>query len=296
MAEFGQQVLNGITLGSVYALVALGFSMIFGVLELIAFAQGGVYMLGAYAGLFVVLRLTGNWLVVLLLAMLTAGGLSGLLNVAIDRLAYRPVRSSSRLAPLISGIGVYIFLENAAGVWIGRQPRPFPSVLPSGGVTWMGIHITSAQVVVIAAAFVLMAALYLVVRRTPLGLSMRAVAERQSTASLMGIEPEQVIIITFFIGGALSGIAGVLVGTFVGVATPVMGFLVGIKAFAAAVIGGIGNFPGALVGGLVVGLIETFAAGYISSAWSDAIVFAVLILVLMFRPRGLLGTQLPNRA
>lgn len=296
MSELGQQLLNGLTLGSVYALVALGYTMIFGVLELIAFAQGGVYMVGAYIGLFVAYRVTGNWVFALAMAMIPAMLLAGLLNLLIDRVAYRPIRRASRLAPLISGIGVYIFLENAAGVWLGRQPRPYPRLLPTDAYTVAGIHITLAQLVVIGVACGCMLVLWYIVARTEAGLTMRAVAERQVTASLMGVEPERVIMITFFIGGALSGVGGVLVGSYVGVATPVMGFLIGIKAFAAAVIGGIGNIPGALVGGIAVGMIETLGAGYIASQWSDGLVFVVLILVLMFRPYGLLGARLPQRA
>lgn len=296
MSEFGQQLLNGLTLGCVYALVALGYTMIFGVLELIAFAQGGVYMVAAYIGLFVASRVTGNWIFTLAMAMIPAMLLAGLLNLLIDRVAYRPIRRASRLAPLISGIGVYIFLENAAGVWLGRQPQAYPTILPTEAYTVAGIHITLAQVVVMAVAAICMLVLWFIVARTEAGLTMRAVAERQVTASLMGVEPERVIMITFFIGGALSGVAGVLVGAYVGVATPTMGFLIGIKAFAAAVIGGIGNIPGALLGGIVVGMIETLGAGYISSQWSDGLVFVALIVVLMFRPYGLLGAKLPQRA
>ncbi len=295
MSEFAQQLLNGVTLGAVYALVALGFTMIFGVLELIAFAQGGVYMIGAYVGLLVASRLAGGWLLLLLIALPTAALAGGALNVAVDRIAYRPIRNSGRLAPLISGIGIYIFLQNGADLWLGSQPQPYPSVLPAGGFAIGGVYATEAQLVVILASCVCVFLLWYLVRRTQVGLWMRAVAERPAMASLMGIEPERVIIITFFVGGALAGVAGVLVGAWLGVATPVMGFLIGLKAFAAAVIGGIGNIPGALIGGIAIGLIETFGAGYISSAYSDAFVFIVLILVLMFRPHGILGVQLPER-
>lgn len=296
MTELGQQLLNGVTLGCVYALIAFGVTMIFGVLELIAFAQGGVYMVGAYIGLFVGGAVTGNWAVSLTLAVLAAIVGAGSLNLLIDRLAYRPIRGASRLAPLISGIGVYIFIENAAGAWLGRQPRPYPQLLPATAYTVAGIHVTLAQLIVIAVACFCMLILWYIVSATEAGLTMRAVAERPVAASLMGVEPERVIMLTFFIAGGLSGVAGVLVGAYIGVATPTMGFLIGIKAFAAAVIGGIGNIPGALVGGIAVGIIEVFGAGYIASAWSDGIVFVALIAVLMFRPYGLLGTKLPQRA
>ena len=296
MTELAQQIVNGVTLGSLYALIALGFTMIFGVLELIAFAQGGVYMVGSFVGLAIALRVQAPWPISLAIACVGAACLSGLLNLGIDRVAYRPLRRARRLAPLISGIGVYIFLENAATVWIGRAPEGYPAVLPNGGFAVGGVHFTNGQFVLIAVTCVCMLLLWFVVSRTNIGLSMRAVAERPVAASLLGIEPERIIMATFFIAGAFSGIAGVLVGGYVGLATPTMGFLVGIKAFTAAVIGGIGNLPGALVGGIAVGLIETFGAGYISSAWSDAIVFAVLIIVLMVRPNGLLGAKLPQRA
>jgi branched-chain amino acid transport system permease protein len=296
MTEFWQQLVNGLTLGAVYALVALGYTMIFGVLELIAFAQAGVYMIGAFAGLGVASQLDLGWGAALPITLLAAAAAGGLLNLSIDRIAYRPIRNAGRLAPLISGIGVYIFLENAAGIWIGLQPKVYPALLPGGAFTIGDVRITVAQVVVVAVAFACMVLLTWVVLGTKTGLAMRAVAERPETSSLIGVDPERVIMITFILGGVLSAVAGVLVGSYVGVASPTMGFIVGIKAFAAAVIGGIGNIPGALAGGLIVGLLETFGAGYIASAWSDAFVFVALILVLMFRPYGLLGARLPQSA
>jgi branched-chain amino acid transport system permease protein len=296
VTEFWQQVVNGLTLGSVYALVALGYTMVFGVLELIAFAQAGVYMVGAFAGIGVASMVGLSWPIALPITLVAAGAAGGVLNLAIDRVAYRPIRNAGRLAPLISGIGVYIFLENAAGLWIGLQPKVYPTLLPGGHFVVGGVLITVAQLVVCAVALVFMALLTWIVLGTDTGLAMRAVAERPETSSLVGVDPERVIMITFVLGGVLSAVAGVLVGSYVGVASPTMGFIVGIKAFTAAVIGGIGNIPGALVGGLVVGMLETFGAGYIASAWSDAFVFVMLILVLMFRPYGLLGAKLPQRA
>ncbi len=295
MSEILQQLLNGITLGTVYALVALGFTLIFGVLELIAFGQGGVYMVSAFVG-FGVATLLGGGIAVLGVAVLAAAMVGGVLNVTIDRLAFRPLRHASRLAPLISGIGVYMFLENGAGVLFGRQPRAFPDLLPSWSATVYGVHVTGAQLVVIAVAAGCMAALWFLVRRSSMGLMMRAVAERPVAASLVGVEPERVIMVTFMISGAFAGVAAVLVGTYVGIVSPTMGFLIGIKAFAAAVIGGIGNIPGALVGGIAIGIIETFGSGYLSSAWGDAIVFGALIAVLMLKPSGMLGTRIPERA
>jgi len=296
MTVLVQQLANGLTLGTVYALVALGYTMIFGVLELIAFAQAGVYMVGAFVGLATVTLLGVTSLPGLAAAILVAAAASGLLNLTVDRVAYRPLRHAGRLAPLISGIGVYIFIENGMGALVGQQPRAYPPLLPHSAFSAAGVRLTVAQLIVAGIALVCMVGLTLLVRRTDTGLAMRAVAERPETASLMAIDPERIVMVTFCIGGALAGVAGVLIGSYVGVVTPTMGFLVGIKAFAAAVIGGIGNIPGALLGGLVVGLIEALGAGYVSSAWSDAIVFGVLILMLMARPYGILGASLPERA
>ncbi len=290
MTVLTQQLINGLTLGSIYALVALGYTMIFGVLELIAFAQGGVYMVGAYVGLAVASgALAGNPVVTLAATLVTAAGAGAIINMLIDRVGYRPIRGAKRLIPLISGIGIYMFLENGVGVAIGKEPRPYPALLPQGSLQFAGLVVTKAQITVAVIAVICMIALYLIVQRTRTGLAMRAVAERPATAGLMGIESERVIILTFALGGALSAVAGVLVGTYVGVATPTMGFLIGVKAFAAAVIGGIGSIPGAMVGALSVGVVESLGAGYISSAWGDAIVFAALILVLVVRPSGFFG-------
>jgi branched-chain amino acid transport system permease protein len=290
MSEFGQQLVNGITLGSVYALIALGFTLIFGVLRVIAFVQGGIYMLGAFAGLGVALAAgslgPGTTLVLAVAAGAGAGAVS---NMAVDRIGYRPLRRSPNLMALISGIGLYTFIENFSGILFGRQPRAFPALLPSGRFRVAGVSVTTAQVVVVALAVACMIGLYLYVEKTGIGLAMRATAERAETASLMGIEPERVILVTFAVSGALSGVAGVLVGTYVGIATPTMGFLIGIKAFTAAVIGGIGNVRGSLVGGLVIGMIEALGTGYVSSAWGDALVFAALVTILLVRPAGLFG-------
>lgn len=292
MSEFLQQVVNGLTLGSVYAIVALGFTLIFGVLQLIAFAQGAVYMIGAFTG-FLVFGLLGgvNPIIAVVVAIVAAAVVGALINMGIDRIGYRPIRGSQRIMPLISGIGLYIFLENLSGLIFGREPKAYPAFFPAGQVSLGPVVISIKQIIVFSIAMICMLLLYLFIDRTRIGLAMRATAERPSAAGLMGINPEMVIIITFALAGALSGVAGVLVGTYVGVATPTMGFLIGIKAFAAAVIGGIGSIPGSLIGGLAIGLIEAMAAGYISSAWGDAIVFAALVLVLLIKPSGILGAR-----
>lgn len=292
MSEFLQQVVNGLTLGSVYAIVALGFTLIFGVLQLIAFAQGAVYMIGAFTG-FLVFGLLGgvNPIIAVVVAIVAAAVVGALINMGIDRIGYRPIRGSQRIMPLISGIGLYIFLENLSGLIFGREPKAYPAFFPAGQVSLGPVVTSIKQIIVFSIAMICMLLLYLFIDRTRIGLAMRATAERPSAAGLMGINPEMVIIITFALAGALSGVAGVLVGTYVGVATPTMGFLIGIKAFAAAVIGGIGSIPGSLIGGLAIGLIEAMAAGYISSAWGDAIVFAALVLVLLIKPSGILGAR-----
>lgn len=292
MSEFLQQLVNGLTLGSVYAIVALGYTLIFGVLKLIAFAQGGIYMLGSYAGLMAFVSLgTDNKVLGIFAAVIAAAALGALVNIGVDRIGYRPIRGSNRLMPLISGIGLYILIENGAGLLFGKEPKAYPNLFPKGQFAFGPVVISIEQILLVLIALVCMGALYAFVNRTGSGLAMRATAERPSAAGLMGINPEKVIIITFALAGALSGIAGVLVGTYIGVATPIMGFLIGIKAFAAAVIGGIGNIPGSLIGGLAIGVIEAMGAGYISSAWGDALVFGALIIVLLIKPEGLLGRR-----
>lgn len=292
MPEFLQQLVNGLTLGSVYAIVAMGFTLIFGVLQLIAFAQGGVYMLGAYAGLIAASALgSGNKFLAILAAIVASAVVGAVVNVGIDRIGYRPIRGSRRLMPLISGIGLYILIENAGGLIFGKQPKAYPNLFPDGQFALGPVVVTLKQVIVVAIALACMGALYFFISRTGSGLAMRATAERPSAASLMGINPERVIILTFALAGALSGVAGVLVGSYIGVATPVMGFLIGLKAFAAAVIGGIGNIPGSLVGGFAIGIIEAMGAGYISSAWGDALVFGALVLVLLIKPEGLFSRR-----
>ncbi|VTU45876.1 LIV-I protein H (plasmid) [Variovorax sp. SRS16] len=297
MATLLQQLLNGITLGSVYALLALSITMIFGVLGVMAFAQGAVYMLSAYVGLFVVTQMHGySILLTLPLALVCAAAVGACVNVLIDQLTYRPLRNAGRLSSLISGIGVYFFIENAIGLLVGRKVFAFPAVLPAAQYQLGEIRVTAAQLTVLGTTAAAVAALWYLVRRTEVGLIIRGVSERAETAVLMSINPERIILLTFAVAGALSGVAGVLIGAFIGVVAPSMGFLIGMKAFAAAVVAGIGNIPGALIGGLLVGIIETLSSGYISAAWSDAIVFLMLVLVLVIRPDGLIGAQAPQRA
>jgi len=299
-----QQTINGLTRGAVFALIALGYTMVYGIIELINFAHGDVFMLGLFISLawFTMLgvtrTLTGWQLVTLLplvflLTMLT----TAVLNVAIDRVAYRPLRGSRRLAPLITAIGVSFMLENVALLWKGPAPIAYPDVFPSVDIIreWFGadsaIFITTKDLFVVAAAIPLLLALQYFVNRTRWGKAMRATAQDRETAATMGINVERTIVLTFFVGGALAGAAGLIQGMYYNIGQWWMGYQAGLRAFTAAVLGGIGNMPGAALGGLMIGFLSAWSDQYISARWTNAIVFAILILVLVFRPQGLLGAR-----
>lgn len=301
MDVFVQQVVNGLTIGSFYALVALGYTMVYGVIRLINFAHGDLYMMGAFAG-FTLLAALGNGLVGALspfvlipLVFLIPMAVVGLLGAAIERLAYRPLRRAPRLSPLITAIGVSLALETGVLLVWGAQYQLFPSVLPN--TTWHlgGVIITATQVLVLPITVALMTALYLFVNRTMLGKAMRAIAIDQDTARMMGINVDALISLTFYIGGALAAAAGVMFGAYYSSINFDMGFLIGLKAFTAAVLGGIGNIPGAMLGGYMLGILETFGAGYISAQWKDVFAFVILIAVLVFRPTGILGEQIVEK-
>src|SRR5215813_3658688 len=304
-----QQTINGLTRGAVFALIALGYTMVYGIIELINFAHGDVFMLGLFVSLawFTLLgvtsALTGWKLLTLLplvfvLTMLTTAGL----NVAIDRVAYRPLRRSPRLAPLITAIGVSFMLENVALLWKGPAPIAYPDVFPSVDILreWLGIDsllfITTKDLLVLVATVPLMIALQLFVTRTRWGKAMRASAQDKDTALSMGIDVEKTIVLTFFIGGALAGAAGLIQGLYYNIGMWWMGYQAGLRAFTAAVLGGIGSMPGAALGGLVIGFLSAWSDQYISARWTNAIVFSILILVLIFRPQGLLGERVPDKA
>jgi branched-chain amino acid transport system permease protein len=305
---------NGLTLGSLYALIALGYSMVYGILKLLNFAHGDIYMVGSFIGYGVLTALGGPLsprlalvpLIVLIFAAAMLG--AGLLGVVIERFAYRPLREAPRIAPLISALGVSFFLQNSVLLLFGAQHRlwdPFdlggnpdlgeagPLVKPA--FTVKDIPITVAQVLVISTAVGLMIGLTLVVSRTQIGKAMRATAFDREAAAMMGIDVDRVIASTFFIGSVLAGAAGVMFGLYVGDTYHFMGFLAGLKAFTAAVVGGIGSIPGAMLGGLVVGLAEAFSTGYVGGKWSDLVVFALLVVVLLTRPTGLLGKRAINK-
>jgi len=309
MDTFLQQLINGLVLGSVYALVALGYTMVYGILELINFAHGEITMMGAMVSLAVIgaLALAAPGLpgvLILGAGLVVAIPVCMALGLLIERVAYRPLRNAPRLAPLITAIGVSIILQNVAMLIWGKQYIPFPAILPQGRHAVLGATISDTQIAILVLAVLIMLALILVVQKTRLGRAMRATAQSRQVASLMGVDVNRVIASTFVIGSALAAIAGVMVSAYYGLAHYYMGFLLGLKAFSAAVLGGIGNLGGAMLGGLLLGLIESFGAGYIGdltggflgSHYQDVFAFFVLIAVLVFRPQGLLGARVVERA
>jgi branched-chain amino acid transport system permease protein len=297
---FVQQLVNGVTLGSVYALIALGYSMVYGILKLLNFAHGEVYMMGAFIGYFVLTGLGGsvspNLPVALVLTLMFLAGMlgAGLLGVVIERFAYRPLRNAPRIAPLISAIGVSFFLQASALLLFTAQFRTYDTpqlISPTTHRLEVGpLSISLLRLLVIGSAVLLMIALTLLVNRTRLGKAMRAVSYDREAAAMMGIDVDRVIVATFFIGSVLAGAAGVMVGLVFERVFHFMGFIAGLKGFTAAVIGGIGNIPGAMLGGLLIGLAEAFSASYISSTFQNLIVFGVLITIMLVRPTGLLGS------
>jgi branched-chain amino acid transport system permease protein len=304
MDFFVQQLVNGITLGSVYALIALGYSMVYGILKLLNFAHGEVYMFGAFIGYFTLTALGGADspalpVALVLFLMFLAGMLgAGLLGVVIERFAYRPLRNAPRIAPLISAIGVSFFLQASALLLFSAQFRTYdtPQLIPfSTGIEWGPLRISLVRILVISSAVFLMIALTLLVSRTRLGKAMRATSYDREAAAMMGIDVDRVIVATFLIGSVLAGAAGVMVGLVFERVFHFMGFVAGLKGFTAAVIGGIGNIPGAMLGGLVIGLAESFTASYISSTFQNLIVFGILIAVMLVRPTGLLGSPVLSK-
>jgi len=309
MDIFLQQLINGLVLGSVYALVALGYTMVYGILELINFAHGEITMMGAMVALSVIgaLALAAPGLpgvLVLGAGLVVAIPVCVALGLLIERVAYRPLRHAPRLAPLITAIGVSIILQNVSMLIWGKQYLPFPAILPQGRHTLYCASITDVQIAILLLATAIMLLLILMVQKTRLGRAMRATAQSRQVASLMGVDVNRVIAATFAIGSALAAVAGVMVSAYYGLAHYYMGFLLGLKAFSAAVLGGIGNLGGAMLGGLLLGLIESFGAGYIGdltggflgSNYQDVFAFFVLIAVLVFRPSGLLGVRVVERA
>lgn len=305
-----QQIVNGLVVGSVYALVALGYTMVYGILGLINFAHGEVVMIGAMVALQVLLILAGVApdmapLLMLAIAVAVAIPVCMLLGYLMERLAYRRLRGAPRLAPLITAIGLSFLLQTLAMIFWGRGNHPFPQLISTEPIALVGaVVITPVQVAIIAISALMMAALLMLVNRTRLGRAMRATAENHRVAQLMGVDINAVIALTFVIGAALAAVAGVMIASNYGIANYSMGFMPGLKAFTAAVLGGIGNLAGAVVGGLVLGLVEAIGAGYIedisfgflNSSYQDIFAFTILGLVLIFRPTGLLGEKVSDRA
>jgi branched-chain amino acid transport system permease protein len=304
---FVQQLINGLTLGSIYALVALGYTMVYGIMGLINFAHGEVVMIGALTALAAAKPLLAAGLpapLALLLALAFATLVCMALGAAIERVAYRPLRGAPRLAPLITAIGVSIVLQQLAMLIWGRNYHSVPQLLPSTTHEFLGASVTGVQLVIMATAALTMVGLLQLVNRTRMGRAMRATAESPAIAALMGVDANRIIMLTFVIGSGLAALAGVMVSASYGIAHYHMGFLLGLKAFTAAVLGGIGNLAGAMVGGLLLGVIEALGAGYIGdltggvlgSHYQDVFAFFVLIVVLIFRPSGLMGEKVSERA
>jgi branched-chain amino acid transport system permease protein len=298
MAFFFQELVNGVTTGALYALVALGFSMVYGVLKLLNFAHGDLYMIGAYVGYFVIQwfggpsALTIPVPLLLLIMFVLAGGLAGGLGVAIERFAYRPLRDAPRIAPLITAIGISFFLENSALLLFGAQYRVYNTsdfISFSTGIQIGSVSIDAVQIMVLVLSLALAVGLRQLVIWTRLGRQMRAVAADREAAEMLGINVNFTIAATFFLGSALAGVAGVMAGLLFNQVTATIGFIAGLKAFTAAVVGGIGSLPGAMLGGLLIGIAESFTTGYISSTYTNLLVFALLIAVMLVRPSGLLG-------
>jgi len=290
---FLQQLVNGLSLGAIYALIALGYTMVYGVLRLINFAHGDIYMLGAFAGYYIATALNLDASPSLLGAIVVTLGamvICALVGIIIERFAYRPVRQHSRLTSLITAIGVSLLLEYGGQVVFGATPRFFPQMIRAEIYSIGGVQITNQSLLIIVVAIVMMFGLEFIVHRTRIGTAMRATSFNLSVAKLMGINTDFVIAFTFALGSALAAVGGVMVALAIPRIDPLMGLMTGLKAFVAAVLGGIGNIPGAMVGGLLIGITETMVVGYLSPTYKDAVAFAILILILLFRPSGLLGT------
>ena len=291
-----QQLFNGLSLGAIYALIAIGYTMVYGIIGMINFAHGDIYMIGAYIGL-VTLSAVGTtsglpiWFIIALM-LVVAAVITGVYGFAVEQVAYKPLRSSPRLVALISAIGMSIFLQNWVALGQGAHDMAVPALLPCAFTFHMSdfeVFVPYARVLIIVVAVALMIALTLYIKHSRMGRASRACAQDMHMANLLGIDTNRVISFTFILGAVLAAVGGVLIALAVGKLNPFIGFIAGIKAFTAAVLGGIGSIPGAMLGGVVLGVAETFAAAYISSEYKDIVAFGLLVLILLFRPTGLLG-------
>ncbi|ATB39010.1 branched-chain amino acid ABC transporter permease [Cystobacter fuscus] len=300
MEHFFQQLTNGLAVGGIYALIALGYTMVYGVMKLINFAHGDLFTYGAYLGMtlltsFFLQDRLGMVAGLVILAVMVMG-LVALIGAVLERAVYRPLRESPRLSAVVSALGASIFLQNALMLLYGARVHVYPEdLLPQATVNVLGLEVPLMRIVVVLASVVMMAVLYLFVQKTKIGTAIRAAAIDQGAARLMGIDVNRVILLVFLIGPALGGAAGLLVGLYYGQVSFTMGWLYGMKAFTAAILGGIGNIPGAMVGGLLLGVIEALGAAYLSLAWKDALSFLVLIFILIVRPTGLLGERVADK-
>jgi branched-chain amino acid transport system permease protein len=297
MSYFLQQLINGLTLGAIYGLIAIGYTMVYGIVGMINFAHGEIYMIGAFVSLitYFVLGVAGvTWVpLALMLVLLSAMGFTAVYGWTVERIAYRPLRGSFRLAPLISAIGMSIFLQNYVQLLQGAQVKTLPPVIQGGfhlmETNGFVVQLSYLQIMIMAATVALMAGFSIMIAATPLGRAQRACEQDMTMAALLGINVDRTISTTFVIGALLAAVAGMMVTLYYGVIDFFIGFLAGMKAFTAAVLGGIGSLPGAMLGGLLIGLTEAFWAGYFNAAYKDVAVFGILILVLILRPSGLLG-------
>ncbi len=298
--QFLQQMINGITIGAFYVLVAMGYTMVYGVLKLINFAHGDLFMWGAYIGLTTLVGFLGlfaqgsPWLAVpaIIIVMMAVA----LVGVLVERIAYRPLRSAGRLAPVISALGVAFILQSLARNVYGASYKTYPQEIAlRGGFSFGGARISMMQIIVLLISFLLMALLYLFVQRTRVGTAMRAVSLNHDVSRLMGVDVNRIIAIVFLIGPGLGGAAGMIVALYYGSFDFTLGWVFGLKAFIAAILGGIGNIPGAMLGGMLLGITETLGAGYFSPQWKDVIAYIILIVILIFRPTGLLGERVAEK-
>lgn len=286
-----QQLINGLILGSVYALLALGYTMVYGIIKLINFAHGDIYMIGAFIGYFLITKYHMNFFMALVLTMV----LTAILGVVIEFLAYRPLRNSTRIAALITAIGVSFFLEYSMVRLVGANKHAFPQTLATVKYNLGPVSVTNVQLIILGVSIFLMLALQFIVQKTKMGKAMRAVSVDSDAAQLMGINVNSTISFTFALGSALAGAGGVLIGLYYNSVDPLMGMVPGIKAFVAAVLGGIGIIPGAAVGGFMIGLLETFSVSIGLASYKDAVVYAVLIIILLVRPAGILGKNVKEK-
>lgn len=298
MNEFIQQIINGLTLGSIYALIAIGYTMVYGIIGMINFAHGEIYMIGAYVGVSSIVGLSTLGLgvvpIIILLALLFSIIVTSGYGWSVERLAYRPLRGSPRLVPLISAIGMSIFLQNYVAIGQSAKDLAIPAQITErwtfgGSEDEIAVGISLMQVIIFAVTLICMVGLHLYIKHSRMGRACRACSEDQGMARLLGIDTNKVIALSFVIGAALAAVAGVLVALYVGVVNPFIGFIAGLKAFTAAVLGGIGSIPGAMLGGFLLGITESFTSAYLRTEYKDVVAFLLLVLVLLFRPTGILG-------